>query len=124
MNKQRPVNLDLTTIKFPLPAIVSILHRISGLILFITLPLVLWTLKLSLSSEADYKSVTGVLNQVWIKVLIGLALAALVYHLIAGIRHLLMDSGIGESLVAGRLSAKIVFVLFVIIMLLVGVWLW
>lgn len=124
MNKKRPVNLDLTTIKFPLPAIVSILHRISGVILFLLIPLLIWILDNSLFSENSFDTVQAYANTWIVKLLIWLSLSALIYHLFAGIRHLLMDTGWGETLPAARKSAKIAIVLTVIVMILLGIWLW
>ena len=124
MNKQRPVNLNLTTIKFPLPAIISILHRITGLILFFIIPIALCVLSRSLASDASFQSISEHFNHAWIKTFIWLALVALSYHLIAGLRHLLMDYGFGESLAAGRLSAKLVFIIVGLLILLIGVWIW
>lgn len=124
MNKKRPVNLDLTTIKFPLPAIVSILHRISGVILFLLIPLLIWILDNSLFSENSFDTVQAYANTWIVKLLIWLSLSALIYHLFAGIRHLLMDTGWGETLPAARKSAKVTIVLTVIVMILLGIWLW
>jgi succinate dehydrogenase / fumarate reductase cytochrome b subunit len=124
VNKKRPVNLDLTTIKFPLPAIVSILHRISGVILFLLIPLLIWILDNSLFSENSFDTVQAYANGWFIKLLIWLSVSALIYHLFAGVRHLLMDTGWGETLPAARKSAKVVIALTVIVMILLGIWLW
>ena len=93
----RPVNLDLTTVKFPLPAIISILHRISGVGLFFGIGIILYFLHLSLESEAGFERVLELLRATPVKIMIWLILAGLLYHLIAGIKHLLMDWGLGES---------------------------
>ena len=93
----RPVNLDLTTVKFPLPAITSILHRISGVALFFGIGVVLYLLQLSLESAAGFEQVTELLRATPVKLMVWLILAGLLYHLIAGIKHLLMDWGLGES---------------------------
>lgn len=124
MNKQRPVNLDLTTIKFPMPAIVSILHRISGLVLFLFIPFILWMLRESLRSEQSFNSLQMTLSGFVAKIFLWLFLIGLLYHLVAGIRHLLMDMHVGESLAGGRLGAKIVLGLAIILAVLAGVWLW
>lgn len=124
MNKKRPVNLDLTTIKFPLPAIVSILHRISGVILFLLIPLLLWVLDASLFSENSFDAVQSVVMMGIVKLIIWLCMAALIYHLFAGIRHLFMDTGCGETLPSARRSGKIVFAATIIVMILLGIWLW
>jgi len=124
VNKQRPVNLDLMTIKFPLPAIASILHRISGLLLFFAVPCLLWLLQDSLSSARDFNHIKHLFAQPVLKVLLLSGMAALLYHLIAGIRHLLMDVGIGESFAAGKRSATIAIVLTLLLTILIGIRIW
>lgn len=124
MNPQRPMNLNLFTIKFPLPAIISILHRASGVFVFLLIPFLLWMLSESLSSPVSFESLQITLMGFCPKFIVWLLLSALLYHLVAGIRHLLMDLGLGESLAAGRLSAKIVLIVSIILSILAGVWLW
>lgn len=124
MNKKRPVNLDLGSLKFPPMAIVSILHRISGIVLFIFLPIVLFILGVSLHSEASYLQAQTMLTQPFYKLVVWAFSTALFYHLIAGIRHLVMDMGCGEHLCAARRSAVFVIVLAVISTLLLGIWIW
>jgi len=124
MNHKRPVNLDLGSLKYPPMAIVSILHRISGLVLFLFLPLMLYFLHLSLPSAASFDALQQMLTQPFYKWVLWAFTTALVYHVIAGIRHMIMDLGIGEGLVAGRRSALIVIVLAVIATIFLGVWIW
>ncbi len=122
--KKRPVNLDLTTLKFPVMAIVSILHRVSGVILFLLIPLLLFLLSGSLKSYENFEQVSGWLSTFPSKLIIFGTLTALIYHFFAGCRHLLMDVGFGEGLDCARKSAVLVMVLTVISMIGVGVWLW
>ena len=124
MKHKRPINLNLFTIKFPITAIVSILHRLSGLLLFILIPFLLWGLNLSLSSQQDFDALYFRLTTPWSKFIIWLLLSAFIYHFVAGIRHLIMDAGIGEGLKSGRLGAILVLVISVILTLLAGIWLW
>jgi succinate dehydrogenase / fumarate reductase cytochrome b subunit len=124
MTKKRPVNLDLRTIKFPLPAIASILHRISGFILFFFIPLFLWALSKSLGSAQGFDDVSHFLGNPILKFIVWAFLAALIYHLLAGIRHLFMDIGIGENLAGARRGVFLVFGLSVILIVLLGWWLW
>ncbi|WP_237057593.1 succinate dehydrogenase, cytochrome b556 subunit [Microbulbifer sediminum] len=124
MNKDRPVNLDISTIKLPAAALVSILHRVSGVVLFAVVALLLYMLDASLSSEQGFADTAALFSSVPAKLLLWASLAALTYHLIAGVRHLLMDLGIGESLEGGRRGAVLVLVVSVIVILLTGVWLW
>ena len=107
----RPVNLDLTTVKFPLPAITSILHRISGVALFFGIGVLLYLLQLSLESEAGFERVTELLRATPVKLMVWLILAGLLYHLIAGIKHLLMDWGFGESREGALRGAQVTLIL-------------
>lgn len=124
MKNQRPVNLDISTIKLPITAIVSILHRISGVFLFAGVAVLLWMLDASLTSEERFLALQEtLLNPVW-QVIIWTVLAALGFHLAMGVRHLLMDCGIGESFKGGRLGAKIALVVAALLIVLAGVWVW
>lgn len=123
MNRNRPVNLQLSTIKFPVTAIVSILHRISGIILLAGVLVLMWMLDQSLRSEESFESLATLLGHPLAQFIIWGILAALGYHLLAGLRHLVMDMNIGESLRAGRFSATLVLVLSVVLIIAAGVWL-
>lgn len=125
MKQQRPVHLDLATIKFPPMAIASILHRISGVLLFLLLPIMLYFLNQSLHAEASFEHFTHqTMGCGLCKLTIWLFLAAWVYHLLAGIRHLVMDMGFGETVDISRLSAWIVIGASVLVTLVIGVGLW
>jgi succinate dehydrogenase / fumarate reductase cytochrome b subunit len=118
------VNLDIGTIQLPITAIVSILHRVSGVALFAVVGLLLWALDVSLSSPEGFDAVAACFATPLAKIVLWLCLAALIYHLVAGIRHLIMDFGIGETLEGGRLGAKLVLAVAVVLVLLAGVWVW
>lgn len=120
----RPKNLDLSTIRFPLPAIASILHRISGVFIFAGVAVLLWLFAESLSSEQGFSNVGMWLGNPIVKLVVWAIVAGLLYHLIAGIKHLLMDLGIGETLEGAKTGASLVIVLSVITIVLAGVWLW
>ena len=124
VNSKRPVNLDLGKFHFPLPAITSILHRISGIIIFVGVAFLMYGLDLSLSGEDGFNRVNELLDSFLAKLIIWGILSALLYHLVAGIKHLLMDMGIGEELKSGRLAAKLTVVISVILIILAGVWVW
>lgn len=124
MNSQRPVNLDLRTIKLPITAYTSILHRVSGVILFLGIVIVLFALDKSLASEEGFAEVQACLASPLAKLIIWGLLSALLYHLVAGVRHLIMDLGVGESLEGGKLGSKIVIAVSVVIIVLAGVWVW
>jgi succinate dehydrogenase / fumarate reductase cytochrome b subunit len=120
----RPVNLDFKTLRLPLPAITSILHRISGVIVFGGVFVLLWLLSSSLHSEAGFMDVQNWLATPLVKLVVWGILAGLLYHLIAGVKHLVMDLGIGETLEGANMGAKLVVVISVVAIVLAGVWLW
>ncbi|AAO55711.1 succinate dehydrogenase, cytochrome b556 subunit [Pseudomonas syringae pv. actinidiae] len=124
MNSQRPVNLDLRTIKLPVTAYTSILHRISGVILFVGIAIMLYAMDKSLASEEGFGEVKACLTSPLAKLIIWGLLSALLYHMVAGIRHLIMDTGVGETLEGGKLGSKIVIAVSVVLILLAGVWIW
>jgi succinate dehydrogenase / fumarate reductase cytochrome b subunit len=124
VNQKRPVNLDLTTMKFPVMAIVSIFHRLSGLVIFLLLPLIICYLGHSLKSVESYNQLQTTLSNPLPKLLVWAFSVAVVYHLLAGIRHMIMDIGYGETLCASRRSAILIIGLTVILTLFLGIWIW
>ena len=124
MSKARPKFLNLLQIRQPAPAIVSILHRISGAILFLFLWLFLLGLQRSLASPESYADLRALLDQLLVKlVMLGL-LWAYLHHSFAGIRHLGLDLRLGIQLPAARASAYAVLALGVGVTLIIGVLLW
>ena len=123
MKQPRPKNLNLFTIHFPLPAIVSILHRISGAILFILIPFILLGLQFSLT-DTGYETLGNWVDNVCVKFIIWLFLIPFIFHLVAGIRHLLSDIHIGDTLKMGRSMAVLTFIISALLVILAGVWLW
>lgn len=111
LSSKRPVNLKLWTIKFPVTAIASILHRLSGVFLFLVIPLVLWLWQFSLSDMHHFTKVKVGFNCLFVKLFVWFSLTALVFHLIAGIRHLLMDCHIGDSKQGGKIGASSVIII-------------
>ena len=124
MDTKRPINLDITTIKFPLAAIASILHRITGVILFLGMSILLYLLQLSLKSELGFTSALELSNKIPVKLIIWALVVCVAYHLIAGLKHLLLDLGLGETKVAAEHGAKILLSSLLLISVLAGVWLW
>lgn len=124
MNKKRPVNLDITTIKLPITAYASILHRASGVFLFAGTAVLLWMLEASLTSAESFAAISEQLANPWCKFILWSVLAGLAYHTILGVRHLIMDCGVGETLEGGKLGAIIAFALSAITIALIGVWIW
>lgn len=106
--RKRPKNLNLFTIRLPINAVVSIMHRASGMVLFLMLPAVLWVLQQSLMSEARYQSIaSGLQHWAFKLILIGIAWAFF-HHFFAGIRHLAMDVHWMTSLQKARFSSRVV----------------
>ncbi|OGT42981.1 MAG: succinate dehydrogenase, cytochrome b556 subunit [Gammaproteobacteria bacterium RIFCSPHIGHO2_12_FULL_37_34] len=123
MHNTRPKNLNLFTIHFPIPAIVSILHRLSGIVLFFLIPFVLWGFALSLTDDG-FDMLQGFSSLFYIKLIIWIVFIPVCYHLVAGIRHLLMDIHIGTSLAMGRQLAIWTFIVSIFLLFLIGIWLW
>jgi len=123
--RPRPVYLNLLAIRLPLPAFVSILHRVSGALLFLAgIPFLLWAVQRSLVSADAWAGIQGMAAHPLGKLFL-LALAwAYLHHFLAGIRHLLMDLHIGVTLQAGRRSAAIALVVSLLLTLGVALRLW
>jgi len=125
VKQKRPVNLDLRTIQMPVTAIASILHRISGIIIFVAISIFLWLLSLSLSSQDGFIQATIILSYPVVKFIFWGMLTVLAHHLCGGIRHLLMDFNyIKEDLATGIYSAQVVMVLTLVLSILAGVIIW
>jgi succinate dehydrogenase / fumarate reductase cytochrome b subunit len=122
--KARPKNLNLLTIRLPINALVSILHRVTGCVLFFILPVVLLLLQWSLSSALRFETVVAILHSPLIKLmLLGLAWAFF-HHFFAGIRHLAMDVHWMTTLMKARYTSKVVLVLGAIATLVLAIKLW
>lgn len=124
MNKKRPVNLDISTIKLPITGFVSFFHRLSGIFLFAGVAVLLWMLDASLESQEGFTAVGNFATNPVCLLVLWAVLAGLAYHMVAGIRHLIMDFGVGESLRGGRIGAILVLVIAAVLIALAGVWIW
>lgn len=124
LTKQRPKFLNLMEIRLPLPGVASILHRISGVGMFLMLPLLIWLLELSLKSSDSYQMLQSVVANPLVKlILIGL-LWSFLHHFCMGIRILLIDMHIGVDKPQARASTKVVFAVSLLLTLVLGVKLW
>ena len=121
MKSRRPVFLNLLLIRQPLPAIVSILHRISGVLLFLALPVLLSLWQTSLASAESFIAVK---HSMLGKFTLFLAGCAMIYHACAGLRFLLLDLHWGMSLPMAQRASKMVLLLGVGGSALWGLWLW
>jgi len=124
MKQNRPINLDLRTLHFPVMAITSIMHRVSGIIIFVCLPLMIYWLQLSLASNESYDHMLELLDKSYDKLILWGFLSALVYHFMAGIRHMIADFGYGETVAVAKKTAGLLLILTVITTVLLGVWVW
>ena len=124
MNKNRPKHLALHRIKLPLPGFVSILHRISGILLFVFLPVLLWMLQASLRSIATYTQLIEILHHPLSKIVLLGLLWAFFHHFWAGIRYMALDLHIGSSLAQARSSSRLVLGINLLLTIFAGVWLW
>ncbi len=121
---KRPKNLNLFTIRLPINAVISIMHRMSGMVLFLILPLLLWALSALVSNQESYIALTE-LMQHWILKLMLIALSwAFFHHFFAGLRHLAMDVHWMTSLQKARLSSRLVlcFVALAVIVFAMMIW--
>jgi succinate dehydrogenase / fumarate reductase cytochrome b subunit len=129
--KQRPGEnmrlVDALAYRLPLAGLVSILHRTSGLLMFILLPFIIWMFDTSVTSEISYSQFTSVFSAGtgflpgWFYKLVALALIwAYLHHLIAGLRHLWMDATHAVTLEFGRSSAVFTLVVSVVLTLALG----
>ncbi|MDE0925749.1 MAG: succinate dehydrogenase, cytochrome b556 subunit [Methylophilaceae bacterium] len=112
MQRKRPVkNLDLFTIRLPINAVVSIMHRAAGIVLFLLLPLMLIAFQQSLASEASYLALQQLFSHWLIKLFFIASSWAFFHHFYAGIRHFLQDVHWMSSLEKARLTGRVVLVL-------------
>ena len=123
MSDNRPVYLNLLKIRLPLTGIVSFAHRVSGVLLFLFLPFLVYLLDLSVQSEESFASVQQMMNQPLMSLVLILVLWSIAHHFFAGIRFLLIDAEIGVEKAQARLGAWLVFLAeaITIMLIIVGV---
>jgi succinate dehydrogenase / fumarate reductase cytochrome b subunit len=113
VRKPRPKYLNLQALLFeirmPVSARLSILHRISGALLFAALVWLLWMLDLSLSSEAGFQKIRHYAGLVPVKLALLVLVWAYCHHFCAGIRYLFLDMDKGVDMATARLTSWIVF---------------
>ncbi len=126
VKSNRPVNLSMgqvleVNLKSPV-AIASILHRLSGVIVFLLVPVLLWLLDKSLSSPEGFAQVQEIFNGFFVRFIVWVFVAGLIYHFIAGVKHLLADLGFPEELQSGRIAATISLILSAIGIIAAFIW--
>lgn len=123
-NEPRPVFLNLFQIHLPIGGIISIIHRISGILLVLSLPVFLYILELSLENSESFLKVAGFLSSMIGKVLLLAWGALLAQHFFSGLRHMLMDLDIGVDKQAASNSAWVTPVLTFVFLIVWGLMLW
>ncbi len=121
----RPINVgifDLLIFKWPFAAIVSITHRIAGVALMVVIGIGLYALELSLSSEAEFNELKMMIASPLVKIVIWGSLSVLAYHFVAGVKHLIVDFGVGETLEGSLFAARTVVLVSIILIVLAGIW--
>ena len=121
----RPINVgigDLMGFAWPITAIASITHRIAGVVLFVGIGFGLYALQVSLSSEAGFEGLKAMITSPLGKFITWGLLSALAYHFVAGIKHLIMDTGVGETLEGGIFAARATLFFSAILIALAALW--
>ncbi|HKY70100.1 MAG TPA: succinate dehydrogenase, cytochrome b556 subunit [Gammaproteobacteria bacterium] len=124
ITNSRPCNINPFSIRLTITAFVSGLHRISGFGVFLLIPFMLWLLEKSLVSSEGFDSLAHTIHQPFVGIVIALFIAGLLYHFLAGIRHLLFDIHIGDSLRGGRIGAFLVILITALLFIGTCFWIW
>jgi len=112
---QRVVDLPLLKIRLPVGGMVSILHRVTGVLLVLMIPGLTYILQQSLAGPHEFKAVQQAMQSIWMKTALWLAFVLLIQHLVSGIRHLLLDAHVWIGKREARLSAWSVFLLSLVL---------
>jgi succinate dehydrogenase / fumarate reductase, cytochrome b subunit len=122
--KKRPLWYNLSPLNLPLPGLVSILHRVSGAMLFLALVWFLFLLDMSLGSEAGFARSRAYVGHPLVKLSLLALLWAYLHHFCAGIRYLFLDIDKGVGLSAARASSYAVFAISLVLTALLWTRLW
>jgi succinate dehydrogenase / fumarate reductase cytochrome b subunit len=120
----RPKYLNLLHIRQPVPAIVSILHRVSGAVLFLALPGLLAWWQCSLGSADTFAASKSFASMPLVKLMVIGLIWAYLHHLCAGVRHLASDLDWGTELKSARFSSWLVLAVSIVLTLLIGARIW
>ncbi len=123
MKSNRPINLPLSQVisvnaKSPI-AIASILHRISGIFLFLLIPVMLWLLQRSLASPESF---AVVFDNIAVRFVAWIFVASIAYHFVMGVKHLFADMGFNEELKSGRMASFVSLAIAAVLIVLSFVW--
>ena len=125
MKTDRPININpLTDYGWPFTAIVSITNRVLGIVLFVGVAFGLYLLDLALSSEAGFAQAQDFMRMTLVKLVVLFFIFSLTYHLVAGIKHLLLDFHIGDSFEAAQVGSAVVVVSSLVITGIIGLNIW
>ncbi len=124
MKTDRPVNLNLFSMSWPLAALASITHRITGVVLFVGVGFALYALDMALASPAGYAEAVALVRTPFGMLVFWGLLLALIYHILAGVKHLLLDFHFGDSLQAAQIGAIVVIIATIVVTGFVGASLW
>jgi succinate dehydrogenase / fumarate reductase cytochrome b subunit len=125
MNDKRPVNLDLSTVKFPITAIASILHRITAVITWVGLGFLLVLLSYATGSEQHFTSTSQIMQSNFLLQFVSWGfLTALAYYCLASAKHIIQDFGFCEDFESGSLLSWGAIILGVVLAILAGVLIW
>lgn len=114
----RPIYLNLLKIKLPVTGIISISHRITGVLLFLSIPLAAYLLDRSLGSEAGFAEAKAALSSPWLVPVYLLLVWSMAHHLIAGVRYLLIDIHVGVDKRSATRSARIALIAGIVLAVL------
>ena len=115
---KRPVYLNLFKIRLPVTAVVSLAHRLSGVLMFLAMPFVVYLLDLSVQSSEGFDQAISIIQHPFLVVVQILFVWALAHHLFAGIRFLLIDADIGIEKKSASMAAWLVMLMAVLVVIL------
>ena len=112
---------EIVGYRLPPAGWVSILHRVSGALLFLLMPFIIWMFDASVSSETSFGRFSAVFDSAFVKLVVLALIWAYLHHFIAGVRHLWMDLTHSVELNQGRVSALITLGLSALLTLVLGI---
>lgn len=126
MDSDRPVNLPLARLALAMPvtAVVSILHRVTGVVLFVGMFFLCYLLDEAVTDVAGFERAAGILASPPGKTALWVILTCLAYHVAAGVRHLLLDFHMGDSMQGGRAGAWLGLAVAALAAVVLALWLW
>lgn len=121
---QRPVFLNLLQIRLPRGGLLSIVHRVTGVLLVLAIPPFIYLLQLLNGGAEGFSQALSLLHSTPGKIFVSLTVWILIQHSLSGIRHLMMDLGYSYDKDIARFTANTAFVLSFLLIVLTGVWIW